>query len=122
MRLRLNPIDILSGALSGALESVIGPDDPGTPGVSEAVTKAVVQEVAKDPAIQHMTNTEPWYQSRVTWGALVAIASGLFAIGGRALPVEDQGTLVNIAVAVASAIGGAITLYGRWAARKPLGR
>lgn len=122
MRLRLNPIDILSGALSGALETVIGPDEPDSRDAAEAVTKAVVQQVARDPAIQHMTNTEPWYQSRVTWGALVAIASSVLGIAGISLSADDQVTIINLGVAMVSAIGGFVTLYGRWAARKPLGR
>ena len=47
-------------------------------------------EAGADPAVQHATNGEPWYASRVTWGAIIAItamaaATYLCRISGVAL-------------------------------------
>lgn len=104
--------------------------DPAIPPVSrdraaaaaDAVRAEVVQRVAADPVIQHVTNTEPWYRSRVTWGALVTLATPLLAWAGWTLGPDDREAIVTAALLVGPAVGGCLTLYGRWAARAPIGR
>lgn len=83
------------------------------------VTEAVVQKVA--PLVLHATNNEPWYQSRVTIGAIVSIAVPLLGVLGVSADVVDADQLTGILVAAGTVVGGLVTLYGRWKARKPLG-
>lgn len=69
----------------------------------------------------HDANAEPWYQSRVTWGAIVSALVPILATAGVATDWIDEDTLVAGLVAGGGAIGAAITLYGRWKAKKPIG-
>ena len=70
--------------------------------------------------MQHITNTEPWYQSRVTIGALIsALALGLGAAGVTLAP-EDRELLVAIGLGLGGLVGPTTTLYGRWRARRPI--
>ncbi len=85
--------------------------------VKPEVRDAVAQEVA--PVIEHLTNNEPWYQSRVSWGALFAILGGIATIGTAAANGETNMEVYT--TAGMSILGGVTTLYGRWAARKPIG-
>lgn len=88
----------------------------------EAPAKSVVKvEVAKElqPVLEHLTNNEPWYQSRVTWGAIFAILGGIATIGTAA--ANGETSLEVYSPAGMSILGGFGTLYGRWAARKPIG-
>jgi hypothetical protein len=88
----------------------------------EAAEKPVVRvEVAKEltPVIEHLTNNEPWYQSRVTWGAIFAILGGIATIGTAA--ANGETSMEVYSTAGMSILGGIGTLYGRWKATKPLG-
>lgn len=84
-----------------------------------AVTNAVVKEIL--PAVAHATNTEPWYQSRVTWGAIGAIVLPLIGFFGVTSDIISLDEFVVGGMALGSAVSGALTLYGRWKARKPIG-
>ncbi len=99
-------------------EVLIKPSIPVASGDVPQVTAAVTREIA--PIVEHATNNEPWYQSRVTIGAVLTLISGIYAL---ATDFAD-GTPPDVETFTASAgvIAGAIlTLYGRWVARKPLG-
>lgn len=86
------------------------------PEIKEAITKAV----EANPEFQHVTNTEPWFQSRVTLGAISAIGSGAFGFyAAWQAGIRDWEILSPFIVAV---LGGLGTIYGRWVASKPLGR
>ncbi len=78
-----------------------------------------LQEVAD--AVAHATNGEPWYRSRVTWGALVAGGASLAGAFGLTLGQEDREVLAGGLAAAGGLVGAALTLYGRWKARRPLG-
>lgn len=83
---------------------------------------SVAKEV--EPIIAHATNQEPWYQSRVTWGALISIASGALALTGASsglISAEDMALFTEAGLAVGTVLGGGLTLYGRWRAKKPIG-
>ncbi len=82
---------------------------------------AVRQEVAKEvkPVIEHLTNNEPWYRSRVTWGAIFAILGGIATIGTAA--ANGETSMEVYTTAGMSILGGIGSLWGRWKARKPLG-
>ncbi len=89
------------------------------PGLGGAVAAAI----AADPALRHAVNGEPWYRSRVTWGAIIAgLAPVLGLLAGHELGEDERSLLVDIAMAAASLAGALIALYGRWMARVPLGR
>lgn len=84
--------------------------------VQPTIERAVEEEVA--PVIEHLTNNEQWYQSRVTLGSIAAILCGVAGLFGYALDVQQATELIVIA---GSIIGPAFALYGRWKARKPIG-
>lgn len=84
------------------------------PQVATSVTKEVTA------AVEHATNNEPWYQSRVTWGAVISIALPVLGTLGVATDTINPDELVALCVAGGTVVGGLLTLYGRWAARKPL--
>jgi hypothetical protein len=88
----------------------------------EAPEKPVVKvEVAKElqPVLEYLTNNEPFYKSRVSWGALFAILGGIATIGAAAANGETNTEVYT--TAGMSIFGGITTLYGRWKSRKPLG-
>jgi hypothetical protein len=118
----LNPVEIMLGALSGAVTRMAGrPDVPLTPAAAPTITRALAEELAADPALRHAANAEPWYTSRVTWGAIIAGLSPILGLVlGHTLTAEDRGTLAEIAVALGTLTGAGLALYGRWRARTPL--
>ncbi|MBF9234676.1 hypothetical protein [Microvirga alba] len=93
---------------------------PAVP-VARVDAPAVREEVAAvvKPVIEHLTNNEPWYASRVTWGAIATILSGLSALIMAA--ANGEPSIEIYATALTGIGGGFYTLYGRWKARKPLG-
>ncbi len=75
------------------------------------------------PVIVNATNAEPWYQSRVTWGVIIAAVATIVKPFIGELPLDEQQT-ADIVAALATAgqaVGFALTLYGRWKAKKPIG-
>lgn len=91
------------------------------PAVDASPTAALPIAEAVVPTVLHETNNEPWYQSRVTIGAIVSVTIPLLGLLGVTTDVISGDELTSLLLAVGSAVGGAITLYGRWKARKPLG-
>lgn len=84
------------------------------------VTKPEIRDVIErelEPVLQHQTNNEPWYQSRVTIGSITAIVGGIAGLLGYTLDEETTGLAVTVAMSI---VGGALAWYGRWKARKPL--
>ncbi|GGA60707.1 hypothetical protein [Pelagibacterium lentulum] len=64
------------------------------------------------PILINQNNQEPWYQSRVTWGAIAAILSGLGTMAGLVAAGDWSPSLWATAV---TGVGGGIgTLWGRW--------
>lgn len=95
-------------------------DVPVAPHNVGAVAEAVAKQIA--PRMAHEANAEPWYQSRVTLGALVSIGTGVAALFGIAVSPADAELIIGVGVAAGTTIGGALTLYGRWKAKKPIGQ
>lgn len=85
------------------------------------LVRDVAEEIA--PIIVNQANAEPWYQSRVTWGVIIAGASTILKPFVGELPIDAQQTadIVNALATAGQAIGFGLTLYGRWIAKKPLG-
>lgn len=94
-------------------------------------TRAVAATVAADaagragdaigPLLAHATNAEPWYRSRVTWGAIVAGIAPLAGLFGTALSPDQQDGAVQALVAAGTLAGAGLALWGRWRARRPIG-
>ena len=111
--------DIIKAIIaSGVREVAINPNTPLTTAEAGPVAKAIADQVL--PGLQHVTNTEPWYQSRVTWGAVVSIATGLLGAVGVATDWIDADQAVSVGLALGTVVGGLVTLYGRWRARQPI--
>lgn len=112
----------IAGAILTAVSAVAAnPTTDLKPSDAAAVSQQVQAEIASDPVVQHVTNTEPWYQSRVTIGAIVSIVIPLLGLIGISTDVIDADMLTRVLTAAGVVIGGLFTLYGRWVARKPLG-
>ena len=101
---------IVESLIKGALREVVG--SAIAPPPAQAVKEAA-------EVIVNQTNNEPWWQSRVTWGALAAILGGLGTMAGL---VSSRDFSPGLWFTSLSSVGGGFgTLYGRWVARKPLG-
>lgn len=111
---------VVSAAADPAVP-ILAPSGPDAAEAARVITDEALRAVALAPAVRHATNTEPWYQSRVTWGAIVSTAVPILALLGVATDAIDKDTAVSVGVALGTAIGGALTLYGRWRATKPIG-
>lgn len=110
---------VLAAAISGATVAANSPNIA----IDHSAVRDVAQKITADvaPIIENATNAEPWYRSRVTLGALLAVLSGTLASFGYALPDELRGQILDIAIAAGPVIGGVLALWGRWVAKKPLG-
>ena len=82
----------------------------------------VAQEVAERvaPMVAHQSNAEPWYRSRVTLGSLASVLTGISTV----LMMFSTGDFdpQQVTLAAGALFGGAAALWGRWAAKKPIGR
>lgn len=106
---------VVKGAVAAANNENIAIADSAVGPVADIITSRV------KPLIEHAMNTEPWYRSRVTVGAIVSMGTGLLSALGVATDWVDPDTAVVVIMAAGSLVGGVFTLYGRWAARKPMG-
>ena len=120
--------DAVLGAVTEAVvDAVNDPQAPlqAPPGRSYEAARAVKRRVAKavtaDPAVQHTTNTEPWYQSRVTIGALISMLAMALGAAGVTVAPEERELLIAIALGLGALVGPMTTLHGRWRARRPIG-
>lgn len=104
---------------TGVHDVALNPNNALSTADAYPVAKAITAEIL--PGVLHATNNEPWYQSRVTWGAIVSIGIGLLGTFGVATDWIDPDQAISLGLGVGSVIGGLITLYGRWKARQPIG-
>jgi hypothetical protein len=74
-----------------------------------------------EPTLMNLANQEPWYRSRVTIGAIISISVPILGAFGIATDWIDLEQATTIGIAIGTAFGGMLTLYGRWKARKPIG-
>lgn len=88
--------------------------------VTSAAATAVTKEVAA--VVINQTNQEPWYQSRVTWGALGSILLPILGVVGVTTDVITLDEFVALGLAAGTTVSGLLTLYGRWVAKKPIGQ
>lgn len=99
-------------------DTVIRPEVPAKLDAIEPITEAVLEEVA--PQIEHLTNSEPWWQSRVTLGAIIIIVTRLLAHFGYKIPEELHGAILDLLIAFGPYFGAGLALWGRYGARRPL--
>lgn len=109
-------IDRIAGAVSASARN---PSLAIESGDIHAVTTAVSAQVV--PLVLSATNNEPWYQSRVTWGALGAIVLPLLGFVGITTDVVSLNDFIVGGMTLGSVVSGLLTLYGRWKAKKPIG-
>lgn len=101
-------------------------DDPAIPVRSDAAPVASsriasqIEEVVR-PIVAHATNQEPFYRSRVFWGATLSLATPILALAGVSIDPEQQEAIVTTVLLVPPVIGGLTALYGRFAAVRPIG-
>lgn len=109
----------LRDQITGAVQRTVQRSDipAGIPAV-QPIAEAVMKEVG--PEILNATNNEAWFSSRVTLGAIAGLLGGGYTLvldfTDGSMPTPDSFT-AQIAVIA----GAALTLYGRWVARRPLG-
>ena len=112
--------NVREAVVKGAVEAAASPLTAMQGSDVNIVTAKVTQAVA--PLVAHATNSEPWYQSRVTVGNYVAMAAVIIGpLLGRTFDAEDQALVTSIITGAGVLIGAAVSLYGRWFAKKPIG-
>lgn len=111
----------LRSEISKRVSEVVKRDDvAGDISTVAPVTQAVMDEVV--PRMEHLTNNEPWYQSRVVLGALIVVLTRLLAHFGYAIPPEMHGEILTLLIAFGPYAGVVLIGWGRYFATKPLGR
>ena len=63
-----------------------------------------------------------WYNSRTVWGGIISALAGAAGVLGFVVDQEAQAQFVNLALAISSAVGGAVAIYGRFRACSVLKR
>lgn len=114
---------VLTAAIAGAQAAAASPNIAIERSAVGPVAESVANELA--PRLEHLTNAEPWYQSRVTWGALLSAVGATSALLGYPIAEEMQSRILEV-ITLWTAFGGLVsgpvlTLWGRWAAKKPIG-
>ncbi|GAB4073249.1 hypothetical protein KHC28_24025 [Ancylobacter sonchi] len=109
----------LTSAITVATHQAIANSASGLGGADAAV---IAKEVAKETAavVINQTNNEPWYQSRVTLGALLVLVGGLYSLG---LNFADGSppSVDSLTSQLTAIVGASTVLHGRWVAKKPVG-
>lgn len=84
-----------------------------------SVQKEVLKQV--EPAVQHITSTEKWWQSRTVVGQIIGfICMVAGPIIGMEVSAEDQAQVTGAIVALGGVINVGMTLWSRYVAKKPL--
>lgn len=66
--------------------------------------------------------TKKWWESKAVWGGIVAVLAGGAGLFGVSLGAEDQAQVVDAVLAIASAVGGLLAVYGRVKADTKVGK
>jgi hypothetical protein len=61
--------------------------------------------------------SKPWYTSRAVWGGIGAMLAGVGPLLGLQI---DAGGFTETAIGIASLISGALAIWGRWKAERPV--
>lgn len=63
---------------------------------------------------------KPWWRSRGVWGGLIAAGAAVAGLIGYEVDAAAQSSLVDVALALAGAVGGAVAVLGRVGAKQPV--
>ncbi|GAB4071793.1 hypothetical protein KHC28_00495 [Ancylobacter sonchi] len=109
----------LTPAITAATHTAIANTASGLGGADATVIAKEVAKAATDTII-NQTNNEPWYLSRVTLGALLALVGGAYSLG---LDFADgtPPSVDSLTSQLTAIVGAGTVLYGRWVAKKPIG-
>lgn len=111
---------IAKGILKKVIEKRLDKSDVPVSGHTAEVAADKAAEAAA-PVLVNATNNEPWYQSRVTLGSGFVVLTSVGTIGGMLSGAVEFDVAV-LAANLATILGAAFALYGRWKAKKPLGQ
>jgi hypothetical protein len=96
------------------------PDVPIADGLAEVAAGKIADAVMATPEVKFATDREPWFQSYVTLGSLVALVGGSYGLGydffDGSIPTPSE-----LTAHLPGVFGPLLALYGRWFATKPLG-
>jgi hypothetical protein len=96
------------------------PDVPIGDGLAEVAAVKIAAAVMAAPEVKFPADGEPWFQSYVTLGSLVAMVGGVYGLGYDFL----DGTIPTpseLTAHLPGVFGPLLALYGRWFATKPVG-
>ena len=96
------------------------PDVPIADGLAEVAAAKIANAVMAAPEVKFATNGEPWFQSYVTLGSLVALVGGCYGLGYDFLDGSIP-TPSELTAHLPGVFGPLLALYGRWFATKPVG-
>ncbi len=90
--------------------------------IAAQTVQAIVTQVTADPVLKNEMNAEPWWQSRVALGSIIAAIGVLLPTVLRLFGVEaNEGEILRHLDAVVTRAGALYALYGRLASGlKPL--
>lgn len=96
------------------------PDVPIADGLAEVAAVKIAGAVMEAPEVKFAANGEPWFQSYVTLGSLVALVGGCYGLGYDFLDGSVP-TPSELTAHLPGVFGPLLALYGRWFAIKPMG-
>lgn len=114
----------MSNALTQAIQQLTPVIKDATQGAMRTGAMGInsPQKIADEVSavVVNQLNQEPWYQSTVTIGSLIAVIGGGYGFGYD-IAVNGFPEPAAFTTSITPIIGGLIALYGRWVQRKPLG-
>lgn len=118
--MKIDPITMLkTGDIVGQVLNNLATKPGGiTPSTAQEMKPAIVDEISK--VIVNQTNTEPWYQSTVTIGAIVTLVTGGYAFV-YSIITQGPPAPADFATQMGPLLGAVMVIYGRWFQRKPIG-
>ena len=96
------------------------PDVPIADGLAEVAAANIAGAVMASPEVKFATNGEPWFQSYVTLGSLVALIGACYGLGYDFLDGSIP-TPSELTAHLPGVFGPLLALYGRWFATRPMG-
>jgi hypothetical protein len=96
------------------------PDVPIADELVDVTSVKIAGAVLSAPEMKFATNGEPWFQSYVTLGSLVALVGACYGLGYDFLDGSIP-TPSELTTHLPGVLGPLLALYGRWFATKPLG-